>query len=659
MSDFFSYKHFDRLPRIPLEGKIDLTYRCDNNCLHCWLWRPANSPEQKDELTFDEIKNIVDQARAMGTQKWSISGGEPMLRLDFPEIFDYVTSKAVSYSLNTNGTLITPAIAQQLKLKGTKMIALYGATAETYDKVTRHPGGFEMAMRGFRYMQEAGAGFIVQLVPMRVNWHEWQQMVELAESLSKHWRVGASWLYLSADGNSKKNKEIISQRLDPKDVIALDPPTMGYPANEVIEPSCTACEDQSFGSCIRSRRDFHIDPYGGITFCSFIKDPEMIYDLRKGSVQDFWDNFLPAVAQQIVGGNEYKENCGSCENRSNCRWCGVYGYLEYGRYSAPVDYLCKVANESRKYQEEWMTNNRRYFNIADITIQVDSDLPILDDTFTPAVDQFRVKTVGEDVVKLRHHFSLPDINQVDLGKEVYRQAPWAIYQQASSWHYLGIAPDEKDKSLHSIAVFNRDHTSAELYSKDQTGYSRGNWNSLTLFPTDQILIARLLADRRGFYLHSAGAIINGKGLLFVGHSEAGKSTTTQMLMKAGSGESGYPALDVEILCDDRNIIRKFEDGWKVYGSWSHGDVDVVSPASAPLKGICFIEQSKVNSITPLHDRKDIATRLMTHVIKPLATKEWWNKTLDSIEKCAVEVPFYVMQFDKSGSIVKEIEKLTQ
>ena len=78
-----------------------------------------------------------------------------------------------------------------LKRKGSKMIALYGATAKTYDRVVRNQGGFEMAMRGFRYMQEAGAAFIVQLIPMQENWHEWSAMLDLAKVLSPHWRVGA------------------------------------------------------------------------------------------------------------------------------------------------------------------------------------------------------------------------------------------------------------------------------------------------------------------------------------------------------------------------------------------------------------------------------------------------------------------------------------
>jgi len=82
-------------------------------------------------------------------------------------------------------------------------------------------------------------------------------------------------------------------------------------------------------------------------------------------------------------------------------------------------------------------------------------------------------------------------------------------------------------------------------------YQKGGLSSLTRFATDQILIARLLADRQGCYLHSAGAIINGAGMLFVGHSDAGKSTITRLLMDAG----GAGDIQVEILCDDRNIVR--------------------------------------------------------------------------------------------------------
>jgi MoaA/NifB/PqqE/SkfB family radical SAM enzyme len=121
---YLQLKKIDTLPRLPLEGSIDLTYRCNDNCRHCWLRISPESKEKEEELSFEEIKGIVNEAKAMGYRRWSISGGEPMLRSDFAEVFDYITTHSNSYSINTNGTLITPQIARLMKRKGVKMVAL-------------------------------------------------------------------------------------------------------------------------------------------------------------------------------------------------------------------------------------------------------------------------------------------------------------------------------------------------------------------------------------------------------------------------------------------------------------------------------------------------------------------------------------------------------
>ena len=263
MSGYLAIKKTDNLPRIPLEGSLDLTYRCNNNCRHCWLRIPAGAREKENELPFDEICRIVDEARQTGCRRWSISGGEPMLRPDFPEIFDYITTRSASYSINTNGTLITPAIAELMTRKGRKMIALYGASEAVHDRITRNPGSFAATMRGFELLQEAGAGFSVQIIPMKDNYHEYPAMIKLAESVSPSWRVGAPWLFLSANGSPVKNAEITAQRLPPGEVIDLDPPDMAgtgltMPAGPCREDSP---EDCLFADCIRERRNFHIDPY--------------------------------------------------------------------------------------------------------------------------------------------------------------------------------------------------------------------------------------------------------------------------------------------------------------------------------------------------------------------------------------------------------------
>lgn len=635
--------------RLPLEGSIDLTYRCNNACRHCWVRLGADAPEERDELSFDEIRRIADEARAMGTRSWSISGGEPMLRPDFADIFEYLTAKAKTYSLNTNGTLITPAIAQLLKRKGSKMVALYGATAETYDRVAMHPGGFELAMQGFRYLREAGAGFIVQLIPMRENWHEWEQMQTLANSLSEHVRVGAAWLYKTACGSAARNGEIDRQRLDPAMVIELDQPIPRDENDNEISSEKPMGDDSLFTGCIADRSSFHINPYGQMSFCSYIQDPSLRYDLRKGTFQEGWEVFLPSLVGKVRGGKEYLENCAVCDLRADCKWCPAYGHLEHGRFSAPVEYLCAIAREARQFKQDWVQRNRRYYKIAEITLQVESDLPFAEDSFSPAVEKFRVEKPGDDVVTIRHHFELPDLKGKDLGEQVYRKPPWAIYKGKAQWIYLSIPPDEERDEFYKVAVFNRDYSHGRVYHQDCDGFLRGGGNAITQMVTDQILLAQLLAQRKGFILHSAGAILNGSGVLFVGHSEAGKTTITRLLMQSGE--------DVEILCDDRNIVRRFEGSWRVFGSWSHGDIDNVSAESAPLEAIFFLEQASEDQLLFISDTVERVKRLLACLIRPYASVDWWEKSLSSVEKLVGEVPCYRMQFTKNGEVVTRLERL--
>lgn len=648
-NEYLQETKINNLPRLPFDGSIDLTYRCNDNCRHCWLKVTDDSAQESRELSLEEIKKIVNEARQMGCRRWSVSGGEPMLRPDFAEIFDYISRNSSSYSLNTNGTLITHKIAQLMKRKGTKMVALYGATPKVHDHITRNPGSFEATMRGFRYLKEAGAGFTVQLIPMKDNYRQFQEMEDLAKSLSPHYRIGAAWLYLSACGSIQKNQEIIQQRLPPKEVIELDQPDLSYDGWMEGEKSqgCGQADNGNglLASCILSRRDFHIDPYGKMSFCSFIKDPSLRYDLRKGSFQECWDEFIPSLQDKIKASQEYWDNCGSCEWRKDCRYCPVYGYLEKRRFTAKVDYLCQAARENRKFKQNWISEHRRYYKIADITIQLDSDLPIVKSTFHPKFKLFETSGPGKDTIYIRHHFSLPELNGQDLGVRMYRKPPWAVYKKSGSWVYLGISPKPGDRNLHRVVVFNNDHTRARIYNDKDETFLKGNLHSLTLFPTDQILLSRVLADRQGCYLHSCGVNFNGKGLLFAGHSEAGKSTMATLLKGR-----------VAILCDDRIIVRRNDGGFKIYGTWSHGDVPDVSASSAPLKAIFFLEKAKENRATLIEDKKEMTKRLLACLIRPFVTADWWEKMLSLIEKIATEVPGYRLEFEKDKKVADLLER---
>jgi hypothetical protein len=290
--------------------------------------------------------------------------------------------------------------------------------------------------------------------------------------------------------------------------------------------------------------------------------------------------------------------------------------------------------------------HRRYYKCGGITIQVDSDLPITDSTFHPKFKLFEVKGPEEDTIFIRHHFSLPDIRDWDLGEEIYRRPPWAIYKRDSSWLYLGIPTTAENNPLHRVAVFNNDHTIAEIHNPHKVAFLKGYLHALTLFPTDQILLAQVLADRKGCYLHSSGVILNGKGVLFAGHSQAGKSTIVTLLKD-----------QAEILCDDRMIVRRWEDGFRIHGNWSHGDIPKVSSSSAPLAAIMFLEQSSQNCLILMDNKREIVQKLLAFLIKPLVTADWWEKMLTLVEKMARVVPCYTLQFNKSLKVIDILEDL--
>ncbi len=652
MPEYLKVKKVMDLSRLPLEGSLDLTYRCNNNCRHCWINIPAGSPEKEKELTFDEITEIVDEARKMGCRRWSISGGEPMLRPDFADIFDYITRKSATYSINTNGTLITPEIAGLMKRKGVKMVALYGASSEVHDHITRNPGSFEAAMQGMSYLKEAGVSFMVQLIPMRDNYFQLDEMIRLAESQSRFWKLGAAWLYLSACGDPKRNEEIKGQRLSPEEVVNLDPPDLSFDEwlekEEVYMCHLQKEDDRLFATCITRGRSFHIDPYGQMTFCQYIQDPALRYDLRRGNFKECWEVFIPSLADRVRGGKEYLENCGACDLKGDCGLCPSYAYLEHRRFPAKVEYLCALARENKKFKDNWQKNHRIYFEVAGITIQVESDLPISEATFPSKFKLFKVNGPGEDTISIRHHFSLPDLDGRDLGEEVYRKIPWAIYRKGNSWIYKGIYHGMEDKDAYLVAVFSHDHTRVEIYNDNfrKQDYLDRGLGSLTMFATDQILLSRVLADREGCYFHASGVILDGKGLLFVGHSDAGKSTIVKMLKDKA-----------EILCDDRMIVRRWPEGFRIHGNWSNGEVSDVSANSAPLRAIMFLQHANENRLLPLENRRIIITRLLACLIKPFVTADWWEKMLSLVEKVVREIPCYSLHFDKSGRVKDVLERL--
>ncbi len=290
--------------------------------------------------------------------------------------------------------------------------------------------------------------------------------------------------------------------------------------------------------------------------------------------------------------------------------------------------------------------NECYYRIGGLVIRVASELPIEPDTFHPKFRLFECDGPGEKTVSITHHFHLPRFRDDQLGEEVYNHAPWRIFKGPSGWTYLCFVPWEPEGAYYQAAVFNNDHTHGDIYNTDSLVYQRGGAHSLTLFPTDQILLARVFPDRGGIIVHGSGVVMGGRGLLFAGHSGAGKTTVANLLKEHST-----------VLCDDRVIITRGENGFMIHGTWSHGDLPEVSQESAFLAAACFLQQGDKNNLIRLDPGKEAFSRLLACLVRPVTDRQWWQKAMSIAEAIINEVPCYVLEFAEQPGLAGYLEAI--
>ena len=134
---------------IPLSVQLDLTYRCNERCIHCYL-----DHEDHGEMSTGEIKDLLDQLAAAGTFFLNFSGGEIFMRKDLFEILEYARKLQFSIKLKTNAVMIRAAKAKRLAALGLEsvQISLYSHKPEVHDEITQLPGSFKRTMEGARSM---------------------------------------------------------------------------------------------------------------------------------------------------------------------------------------------------------------------------------------------------------------------------------------------------------------------------------------------------------------------------------------------------------------------------------------------------------------------------------------------------------------------------
>lgn len=144
--------------RNPTNGTFELTVRCNLHCKMC-LFRHDDSENEEimaNELTAGQWIDMARQVAEAGTMSLLITGGEPMLRPDFCEIWEGIYKQGFVTTLYTNATLVTPKIMETLKKYPPHKIGItiYGASPETYEKVCGSGQAFQKMIEGVHLLQD-------------------------------------------------------------------------------------------------------------------------------------------------------------------------------------------------------------------------------------------------------------------------------------------------------------------------------------------------------------------------------------------------------------------------------------------------------------------------------------------------------------------------
>ena len=336
---------------------LEVTARCNNRCRHCYINLPAQDQKaKKNELSLAEIEGLACQAADLGALWCLITGGEPLLREDFFDIYLGLKKKGFLISVFTNATLINQRHIQLFKKYPPRDIevTVYGVTQETYEKVTCKPGSFSAFMRGLNLLLDNKIRVRFKTMALRSNLQELPRISEFCRKRTKDYFRFDPQLHLRFDRNAERNVLIKSERLSPQEVAAVERSdsqrfeALKKGCAKLINPELEKYACDHLFHCGTGNGSFSVSYDGFFRLCSSLWHADTIYDLKKGTLKEACEKFVPRVRDMRSQRKEFLEKCRKCGMINLCLWCPAHAYLETGELDRPIDYFCEVAHARAK-----------------------------------------------------------------------------------------------------------------------------------------------------------------------------------------------------------------------------------------------------------------------------------------------------------------------
>lgn len=306
---------------LPLSVHLDLTYRCNERCVHCYL-----DHDDHGEMTTAEIKDLLDQLAAAGVFFLSLSGGEIFMRKDLFDIVEHARKLSFSVKLKTNAVMIRAEKARRIAELGVEsvQISVYSHRAEVHDGITKLRGSFKRTIEGVRLLREHGVRVSFANVLMKQNGADYAQVQALAASLGAGYNVDATITPMMDGDRSVLELNVDGTTLEQ---VFHDPTLVGNTEEFCTPPAGPLPEADAFDTlpCSAGHTACYISPYGDVYPC--VQFPLPCGNVRETKFLDVWRQSpqLKEVRAITVGD---LQGCSTCAHGGSCSRCPGLAYLE-------------------------------------------------------------------------------------------------------------------------------------------------------------------------------------------------------------------------------------------------------------------------------------------------------------------------------------------
>ena len=321
-----------------IKAQLELTYRCNLHCRHCYT-DPYNSKEFfPRELTLDEIHRLLNEMQEIGIVWLNLTGGDIFMHPQFFEIYEAAYRKGFLLQLYTNGTLFTKATIERLQQMPPFIIDIscHSVTEEPFDWFTQVPGSFRAFVRGLELLKDSRLPFTLKTKAMSWNKDEMPAIRQFVESFGQAFEFTTS---LSPRLNGDLSS--LTYRVAPDDAVALHG---GSPAADGVEERCGGTTElfaphtEQLYRCGCGTDTIHINAWGQLGTCTL--QYERRVSLRAHPLTDAIEILFQEIRALRYQGNS---PCRTCEIHSYCDKKPSDARWECGTAEAPIPYDCDVA----------------------------------------------------------------------------------------------------------------------------------------------------------------------------------------------------------------------------------------------------------------------------------------------------------------------------